>query len=399
MGGVDLGSTLHFADQLPVLDGVMLDPVSGFVAAASQGHKDGSQGHFAQLSMHDVAVILKIEFFNQGRAEFSLDAFDPSEPFGEFQKKDGRSKKRVFRPQFLAGTDVGELLFRADVLLKRLSLGLEVPHLPGWRSPLDFGEAIHDKHRLWIVPLEAHPQVVKDSADPSLNFVLPGKVKLAVLACALNVDPNSETGLVDCPVTDPQDPACLMALQCSVRMDELIEYYPTLKRLHGVYQTLTMFRMMKQMGATVDYSWVELFAGPLFETPGKFSTLTNSYTTRNWQRTSTRTLVGGCVLGDPDMKVTPVEVQADSGNLKELFNLARLRQVSPIPASYCMGRRLDEDLQTSQLQAKLEQGGSVLVDLPRPLPTRETQLVLMPFAKHEGFECAACHRPLLADGP
>lgn len=95
MGGVDLGSTLHFADQLPVLDGVMLDPVSGFVAAASQGHKDGSQGHFAQLSMHDVAVILKVEFFNQGRAEFSLDAFDPLEPFGEFQKKDGWAKKRI----------------------------------------------------------------------------------------------------------------------------------------------------------------------------------------------------------------------------------------------------------------------------------------------------------------
>ena len=296
---------------------------------------------------------------------------------------------------------MGELLFRADVLLKRLSLRLEVPNLPGWRSPLDFGETIHDKHRLWIVPLEAHPQVVKDSADPSLNFVLPGKVTLAVLACALNVDPNSETGLVDCPVTDPQDPACLMALQCSVRMDELIEYYPTLKRLHGVYQTLTMFRMMKQMGATVDYSWVELFAGPLFETPGKFSTLTNSFTTRNWQSISTRTLVGGCVLGDPDMKVTPVEVQAESGDLKELFNLARLRQVSRIPANYCMGRRLDDSDDSTpnlrNLSAKLEQGGSVLVDLPRPLPTRETQLVLMPFAKHEGFECAACHRPLLAD--
>ena len=182
---------------------------------------------------------------------------------------------------------------------------------------------------------------------------------------------------------------------------ELIEYYPTLKRLHGVYQTLTMFGMMKQMGATVDYSWVELFAGPLFETPGKFSTLTNSFTTRNWQSISTRTLVGGCVLGDPDMKVTPVEVQAESGDLKELFNLARLRQVSRIPASYCMGRRLDDSDDSTpklrNLSAKLEQGGSVLVDLPRPLPTRETQLVLMPFAKHEGFECAACHRPLLAD--
>lgn len=93
LGGVDLGGTLHFIDQLPVLDGVMMDPVSGFVAAASEGHVDGSEGHFADLSLHDLAVLLKVEFFNQGRATFSLDAFDPMDPFGEYQKKACCAKK------------------------------------------------------------------------------------------------------------------------------------------------------------------------------------------------------------------------------------------------------------------------------------------------------------------
>lgn len=303
---------------------------------------------------------------------------------------------QVFCPKFLAGTDIGELLFRADVLLKRLSLGLEVPGLPGWRRPVDWGEGTHDKHRLWIVPLEAHPQVVADRADPTLKFVRPGKVKLAVFSCALTLDPNSPTGLADCLVTDLEEPACKMALQCAVRMDELIEYYPTLKRLHGVYQTISMFRMMKQLGATVDYSWVELFAVPLFETAGKVKTLSNSYTSTDGFRTCTQTLVGGCVLGDADMKLVPVEVDADP-EVKELFHLARLRCVSSTPACYCMGRRLDDNGFGFELQEKLQQAGSVVVDLPRLPPTREAQLVEMPFAKHHGFECAACRRPLLAD--
>eukprot|EP00927_Polykrikos_kofoidii_P047757 TRINITY_DN42031_c0_g1_i1.p1 TRINITY_DN42031_c0_g1~~TRINITY_DN42031_c0_g1_i1.p1 ORF type:complete len:998 (-),score=154.39 TRINITY_DN42031_c0_g1_i1:63-3056(-) len=397
VGGVDLGGSLHFIDELPNIDNIVLDRDAGLAIGGSLGKS--ATGPFADFSSHDFATVLKIEYFNEGQGAFSLDAEDPFDPFGPFQKK-------VFLPGFLAGTDVGELLFRADVLLKRLGLGLEVPALPDWRSPFDLGHSEHSVHRSWIVPLEMKVKLVRHPRFPSAKCLQVADVRLGVLACAQVADPSSPAGLVDAPHTCPQDPACLMAHQCTLRMAELIAYYPTFERLHGLYQMVAICRAMRMLGATVTYPWVELHAMPLFETPGKFATLRNERTTESRHTevttTSTRTMVGGCVLAEPSTPFRILEVTDDSEAMHSLIKQAYEHRDgigSDVPSCYRLGRSMREDRsRVSALRSALERGDDVIsLELPSPPPRAGPRIVSLPFVASCTPECAACGR-CLAEG-
>lgn len=395
VGGVDLGGTLHFEDFLPTMTDIVIDPAENVAMAISRSNQ--AKAVAEKVSVRDWAVLLKVEYFNRGQASFSLDPADPSDPFGPFQKK-------VFRPEWLAGTDVGDTMCNADILLKRLSLGLEDPGLARWQSTLDFpqhGEG-PSTHRLWIVPVRAS---VKRIRVGHATMLQPGEVKMGICACRMVVDRTSPTGLRDDVVTAPMDPAVLFARMCTARMPELVGRYPELQKLEAFYKALFWIRAMKtHTTATVDAQWVSLFADPHFVVAGKVATMRNE---RHYG-TFRRQVVGGCELGTHlDLEIVDVEPTGDEViRLQGVLRSAREQLGRGAPLCYTLGRRLDgaQEECDAQVWAALNElangadGTTVEITLPRPSAEEIGTAVSLPFVRSVEMNCCCCGMPLVGPG-
>ena len=85
------------------------------------------------MTLENFATVLR-SVYGDEEMSFSLDSSDPQDPFGADFKK-------VYQPAWLQGTAVGEILFDADYLMKRLSLqDVDFPQTlrdAGFRSVLE----------------------------------------------------------------------------------------------------------------------------------------------------------------------------------------------------------------------------------------------------------------------
>lgn len=353
---------------------------------------------------------MKCVYFEQQDPSFSLDGEDRLNPFGPFQKK-------VFYPDFLAGTRFGEALFAADYLLKELSLGLETNDdgtqkvresssvLPNWKNEFELGEntSKNPMHRMWIVVRKV--EVRKLISEGVECFAL-GDIELAVLARALELDPDSKTGVQDCPFTDPKDAAVRFAVQATQRMPELIGRFSEFRRLLECVKAVAIAHILKSTIIPVERDWSEILAGPEFVTDIRVPTLTRTIENRsacgNTVTTYTRTIAGGCCLNVKDIInfKTCENISTISASVLELFKSGKF--LNP-PQCYSPGMRLNnetaninfpkEGIFTIELSVHSYPVGPFCLSLPfsvNPKPNPH-------FAKGDVGMCSTCMRSVPAE--
>merc|ERR1719253_2332047 len=93
------------------------------------------------LNLEYLSTSLEVRRREGHEPVFSLDAVDPKEP--------DSMQAKVFVPDWLAGTSVGEVLFQADYHLKELSMGEYEQPVVGMKSCFDYSEMDGQDFREW----------------------------------------------------------------------------------------------------------------------------------------------------------------------------------------------------------------------------------------------------------
>eukprot|EP00972_Heterocapsa_arctica_P103099 15193681-Heterocapsa_arctica.AAC.1 len=146
----------------------------------------------AAVNLEYLSIALKVRQQHGREPVFSLDAVDATQ-LNSMQKK-------VYEPEWLAGTSVGELMFQADYHLKELSMGEYDQPIVGMKSCFDFsdmeGFGKDWSAREWFVVRKAEIHASED--DVLIPFVKMGvEAREQVL---------KNGNLEDAPVTRPNHP-------------------------------------------------------------------------------------------------------------------------------------------------------------------------------------------------
>merc|ERR1719506_2227239 len=133
----------------------------------------------AAINLEDLSIALQVRRSEGHEPVFSLDPVNPHNKHS--------MQKKVFVPEWLAGTSVGEVLFQADYHLKELSMGEYEQPVVGMKSCFDYSE-IQDSYewnaREWFLVRKAEMQL------GSSNMLVP-MVKMGVEAREQVVNGNS----------------------------------------------------------------------------------------------------------------------------------------------------------------------------------------------------------------
>jgi hypothetical protein len=167
--------------------------------------------------------------------KFSLDPADPQHP-------DGPYLKCVYYGP-IANTAVGKSMYEADLLLKKMGLGLAVPKVPGFRSLLDIALTGHAASasatymRFWIVC----DSVGIKRSDRALVFSRP-----RMRVCTERMYASS-SGLVSSGgVEDPAGAA--FARWATEHYDELAAYYKPLARVQQLASIIALAKWVVANG-------------------------------------------------------------------------------------------------------------------------------------------------------
>lgn len=226
-----------------------------------RGRAPGGPCALASLDKHELAVLFRACATRSGLVSLSLDPADPTRPF------EPKYAANV-TPSFLAGTALGKVMFEADVLIKSLVMGIEVPPLDGWRAPGDFGCPTMGAYRVWLQP--------DASAVPVVDIMLAGSMVagVAVHGCALRVNilgqeqaAGAASGLKDAGAPDAEDCFRHMVEQCNTCLPELIAYYPVLGRLAESHRALVACKALHQLGVSPGRRWCQRFSKPVSPLP------------------------------------------------------------------------------------------------------------------------------------
>merc|ERR1719352_1764295 len=103
----------------------------------------------AALNLEYLSTALDVRRREGHEPVFSLDPVDPNDK--------NSMQEKVFVPDWLAGTTVGEVLFQSDYHLKELSMGEHEQPVVGMRSCLDVDKEYGGDYsgRAWFIVREA----------------------------------------------------------------------------------------------------------------------------------------------------------------------------------------------------------------------------------------------------
>ena len=188
-----------------------------------------SNKHSTFIYLEDVAVILKILYdpnIKYKSISFSLDPYEPTNPYGPYMRK-------VFYPdeiekkQILQGTKIGEEMFKADYLLKQMSLGYNSDNKTIFKYPYQLqrkglkpiqssNESNGKFNRLWVVTKK-----MESISNKSGLFCVNG-IKLGVDAREMEISQNGT--LKDRKNQNFNSPCYNFAKIFSDLYDEIAEY-------------------------------------------------------------------------------------------------------------------------------------------------------------------------------
>ena len=303
------------------------------------------------------------------RVAFSLDAAEPTNP-------EGPNLRKVYYPPSLAGTALGDVLFEADYLLKRLSMGLEPipPALAalGFVAGIDSDLASEGWNRLWFVPT-----AIEMNEDSEAVQVL--KVTFGVEARGMVRDTSGT--LVDAPVQGDSHAKRFAAL-CTVYHAELAAAFPVIDRLKDAMSAVLLAKFILNEGCSLKWTSrvAELRSTAIGHVPHQelVPALRNSKTTGSVMRT-----VFGGVSFD-FMTYSSVGRRSDGQLSKEITSLAEARAGSDAQTSgkFCV-----------PLPGFYDNIASCVDCSSRAVATRTSDgKVCCQF--HRDDVCAACFRPL-----
>jgi len=317
LGGVDLSWPRALPEGKAVV-GAVRGAMNAFLVASDRNGMSTTAGGgcamiasalscgLAELAEHRAnGVNLDLRYLLCG-VSFSLDPAEPTNPEGPLQRK-------VHYPSRMGGTLLGDVLFEADYLLKKLSLGL-VP-FPPQLTKLGFGGALDAEasdgkmgwSRLWFVVSELD---VRETAD-SIDIV---KVRFGVNARSMIPDATGE--LHDAPET-VDGYSKRFAELCTTYHEELADAFPPIKRLREAFSAILVARFLLAEGedARYDHGRIhEIAAGASYEdtAPALRKTSTTTTETATCKSTLTRTVFGGVSMRIPELSVkAPVKTDHD----------------------------------------------------------------------------------------
>ena len=284
----------------------------------------------AAITQDDMLQILLLVYSGQNLS-FSLDPWDPADPDGGYYQK-------VFYPDALASTAIGETLFVTDYRMKQLALGLEqISGLPNeGQIALTVGSGSEIvRARLWI----SAEDVPISLTDGLLHF---GKVKMVCSARRLVLDASSPTGLSDQDLADSTGKK--FAEEFTSRYDSIALAMPQFERLRSLAKVVAFTKFLRNAGVEIDVSLVrELLSLSNGNLPSTFISsgprrpdgtrspaecavprLTKAHSATQGNQVRTVTLSGGVVLApscvfietDSASTVSPVAVTIPLQNLR-----------------------------------------------------------------------------------
>ena len=221
-----------------------------------------SNKHSTFINLEDVAVILKILYdphIKYKSISFSLDPYEPTNPYGPYMRK-------VFYPdeiekkQILQGTKIGEDMFKADYLLKQMSLGynsdnktiFDYPYQlqrKGLKPMQSSNESNGKFNRLWVVTKK-----IESISNKSGLFCVNG-IKLGVDAREMEISQNGT--LTDRKNQNFNSPCYNFANIFSDLYDEIAEYYNIFNRLKEIAGALAVAKYIYDNHYPIDYNLIE----------------------------------------------------------------------------------------------------------------------------------------------
>ena len=188
---------------------------------------------------------------------FSLDPADPSNPAGPWLKA-------VYRPKILEGSELGNVMFKADWLLKQYAFGVTIENnrliprkskVSGYKSVADLMLETRDTNdglwaRMWI---ELNDDIVELSHENNLFFI--SDPQLIIRAKRQVPDPTSPTGLRD--VDSPNPYANAFAKFFTDNYASFAKEERVFGRLKEFFKFLVLVKGMVNSGKVPPIDWIK----------------------------------------------------------------------------------------------------------------------------------------------
>ncbi|CAJ1399897.1 unnamed protein product [Effrenium voratum] len=199
----------------------------------------------AAVNLEYLLLALKVRKTASREPLFSLDPVDP-------QNLEKTPQKKVYEPEWLAGTSVGDVMFQADYFLKELALGEYTMPVAGMMSVFDWSEMQNVDRawagREWFVVRKAEVRIAEDRT-------LVPFVKMGVEAREQMV---TKKGLEDAAVTSPNHPLKKFADAFTRNFDLIAERKSVVFHLRELAKASVMAKYLVDSNARLDESWLQL---------------------------------------------------------------------------------------------------------------------------------------------
>jgi hypothetical protein len=196
----------------------------------------------AAINLEYLLTALKVRRTEGTEPVFSLDPVSPDANAMQVKK---------YKPEWLAGTRAGEVLFQSDYHLKELSMGEYDQPVVGMKSCFDISEMEQDQSewsaREWFMVRKAEVHISEQS-------VLLPYVRMGVEA---REQVTSGRSLEDKKVTRPDHPMVLYAESFTKNFDLIAERKSVVFHLRELAKASVMAKYMHDAKVNIDESWYD----------------------------------------------------------------------------------------------------------------------------------------------
>jgi hypothetical protein len=197
----------------------------------------------AAVNLEYLSTSLQVRRTEGHEPTFSLDPVDPDDT--------NSMQAKMFSPQWLAGTSVGEVLFQADYHLKELSMGEFEQPVVGMKSCSDYS-AMEEKYswsaREWFLVRKAEVMM----ADSGMLIPM---VKMGVEAREQAMSGNS---MEDKPVTRADHPMVKYAEAFTRNFDLIAERRSVVYHLRELAKASVMAKFLLDSNIQLEEGWFNL---------------------------------------------------------------------------------------------------------------------------------------------
>lgn len=259
--GVKFDKAAEFFGQIGAIQGVSFDPEKKRLTLIGDGNPA-----LPPVRLDDFVTALRVCYgHHPGEPDdptFSLDPQDPSNPAGDWLNA-------VYKPNVLAGTHMGDVMFEADWVLKQYAFGVLADRegrITGKRT------SSRPEYRSYMELLKEHPSAMSGGRICSRFWILPLEMKLArsgntlvFTRCTMQVQ-TRRMDVVDGRLEDNPDTSDPMAEEFAAfftsNYDELAREAPILEEVREAAKVVAIVKWLKEEGVGVNDFKIDWKAAP-----------------------------------------------------------------------------------------------------------------------------------------